>query len=822
MEVVKRDGRRESVKLDKITKRITRLCKDLKHVDPMEVAQKTISGLYDGVTSRELDGLAIETAAYLSARHPEYDKLASRLAISYLHKDTDSTFSVVMEKLYNAKDSRGKSVPLIAQDVYTIIKKHAHVLDSAIDYKRDFNYDFFGFKTLERSYLMKIQEYIDNKLVRRIVERPQHMIMRVAIGIHKDDIDAAVNTYNMMSQLQFTHATPTLFNAGTPRNQLSSCFLLMVQDDSIEGIYNTLKQTALISQSAGGIGVSVSNIRCSGSPIYGTGGISNGLVPMLRNFNETAKYVDQGGGKRKGSFAMYIEPWHGDIIDFLDLRKNTGKEEMRCRDLFLALWIPDLFMKRVKEDGMWTLMDPAKCKGLIESYGEEFEKLYTEYEEKGMGQRTMKAQELWQAIITAQIETSQPYMLYKDAANMKSNQKNLGVIRNSNLCTEIIEYVAPDEVAVCNLASVSLPACVEGKRGSRKFNFEKLHSIVEVMTENLNKVIDVNFYPVPEAKKSNMRHRPIGLGVQGLSDVFAMLRLAWDGEEARKLNENIFETIYHAACLTSNRLSKETGPYETFPGSPASQGILQFDMWNVVPKSGRYDWDKMKKDIIKDGLKNSLLVAPMPTASTSQILGNTECFEPITSNMYKRSTLSGEFIQINKYLVEDLVELGLWNDTLRQKIIGANGSVQDVAEIPDDIKKLYKTVWEISQKVIINMAAERGAYVCQSQSLNIYMKESTMAKISSMHMYGWEKGLKTGSYYIRQTAARDAVKITVDVEKPIVKEETELEKAVRKLKELGTDQATIDGMMNDPKTLIEAAKGACSISDPGSCEMCSG
>jgi ribonucleoside-diphosphate reductase alpha subunit len=824
MFVVKRDGRKEQVKLEKITKRITRVTKDLKNVDSMEIVQKTISGLYDGVTSRELDNLAIETAAYLSSRHPEYDKLATRLAVTALHKETDSQFSTVIEKLYNVKDSRGKNVPMIADDVYKIIKKHAHVLDSAIDYKRDLNYDYFGFKTLEKSYLLRVHEYVDGKKIKRILERPQHMLMRVAVGIHKSDIDAAINTYNLMSKLQFTHATPTLFNAGTPRNQLSSCFLLMMQDDSIEGIYDTLKQCALISQSAGGIGLAVSNVRPSGSPIYGTGGISNGLVPMLRNFNETARYVDQGGGKRKGSFAIYLEPWHPDILDFLDLRKNNGKEEMRCRDLNLGLWIPDLFIKRVKENGDWTLMDPNRCKGLDETYGEEFEKLYTEYEAKNLGMKTMKAQEIWKAIIQSQIETSQPYMLYKDACNEKNNQKNLGIIKCSNLCAEIIEHVNKDEVAVCNLGSLSLPSCVDGKRGSKKFNFQKLHDNAKVMVQNLNRVIDVNWYPVPEAKYSNMKHRPIGLGVQGLSDVFAQLRISWESEEAQTLNEEIFETIYHAAVETSCEVAEETEPYETFKGSPASEGKLQFDLWGVKPKGDRYDWDDLKAKVAKHGLANSLLVAIMPTASTSQILGNAECIEPMQSNIYKRSTLSGEFMVVNKYLVEDLLEINLWNDEMRQKIIGANGSIQSIAEIPDHIKNIYKTVWEISQKVIIDMAAARGPYICQTQSLNIYMKDPNVSKLSSLHAYSHSKGLKTGMYYLRQQSARDAVKVTVDVETKLPVVETEIEKAVKKLKEMGTDEATIEKMMADggEQMVIDCAKTACSLSNPGDCEMCSG
>lgn len=752
MFVIKRDGRTEAVKFDKITARIEKLCYGLnqQHVDPITVARKVIEGLYDGVTTTELDNLAAETAAMLTTKHPDYALLASRIAVSNLHKNTRKSFSQTIHALYNYIDPKtGQKAQLIADDVYEIIMKNADLLDSSIIYDRDFSFDYFGFKTLEKSYLLKM-----NGLV---AERPQHMFMRVSVGIHKEDIDAAIETYNLMSERWFIHATPTLFNAGTPKAQMSSCFLLTMKDDSIDGIYDTLKQCAKISQSAGGIGLSIHTIRATGSYIKGTNGTSNGIVPMLRVFNDTARYVDQGGGKRKGSFAIYLEPWHADIKDFLNLKKNHGKEELRARDLFYALWIPDLFMKRVEENGDWSLFCPNEAPGLADCYGEEFEKLYTRYEQEGRQRATIKAQDLWMTIVESQIETGTPYMLYKDACNAKSNQKNLGTIRSSNLCTEIIEYTAPDEVAVCNLASVALPRYV--KDGA--FDFNRLFEVVYVMTKNLNKIIDHNYYPVEEARKSNMRHRPIGLGVQGLADVFSILRMPFDSEEAAQLNRDIFETIYYAALTSSKDLAIKYGPYETFAGSPASQGILQFDMWGVKP-SNRWEWDVLKEEIKKHGLRNSLLVAPMPTASTSQILGNNECFEPYTSNIYSRRTLSGEFTVVNKHLLKDLVKLGLWNQQMKDKIIAANGSIQNIPEIPEDIKALYKTVWEIKQKVIIDMAADRGAFIDQSQSLNLFMAQPNTTKISSMHFYAWKKGLKTGMYYLRTQAAAQAVKFTLD------------------------------------------------------------
>ena len=752
MFVVKRDGKKETVKFDKITARIQKLCYGLypQHVNPIHVTQRVIEGVYDGVTTSELDNLAAETAASLTVRHPDYALLASRIAVSNLHKNTKKSFSDTMRDLYEYIDKKtGKKASLIADDVWQVIEKNADVLDSTIIYDRDFGYDFFGFKTLEKSYLLKIHN--------KVVERPQHMLMRVAVGIHKEDIESAIQTYNLMSERWFTHATPTLFNAGTPKPQLSSCFLLTMKGDSIEGIYDTLKQTSLISQSAGGIGLSIHNIRATGSYIRGTNGTSNGIVPMLRVFNDTARYVDQGGGKRKGSFAIYLEPWHADIFEFLDLKKNHGKEELRARDLFYALWICDLFMKRVEEEGEWSLFCPNEAPGLADCYGAEFENLYTRYEKEGRARKTVKARELWSAILESQIETGTPYMLYKDACNEKSNQKNLGTIKSSNLCTEIIEYTAPDEVAVCNLASIALPRFVHN--GS--FDHDKLFAITYVATKNLNKIIDVNYYPVPEAKKSNMRHRPIGIGVQGLADAFILLRLPFESEEARMLNREIFETIYYAALTASKDLAMEHGPYETYEGSPISQGIFQHDMWNVKP-TDRWEWDVLRDEIKKHGVRNSLLLAPMPTASTSQILGNNECFEPYTSNIYTRRVLSGEFIIVNKYLLRDLVKMNIWNNDLKNKIIAANGSVQDIPEIPQDLKDIYKTVWEIKQRAIIDMAADRGAYIDQSQSLNVFIQDANFAKLSSMHFYAWKKGLKTGMYYLRTKSATDAIKFTVE------------------------------------------------------------
>ena len=752
MLVVKRDGRRESVKFDKITARIEKLCYglDTRYVNPVDIAKKVIAGIYDGVTTVELDNLAAETAASLTTTHPDYARLAARIAISNLHKTTSKSFSNTMKRLYTYIDPKtGENAALISKEAYAVIKKHAALLDSTIIYDRDFSYDYFGFRTLERSYLMKL----DGK----VVERPQHMLMRVAVGIHMDDIDSVIETYNLLSEKWFTHATPTLFNAATPKPQMSSCFLLTMKEDSIDGIYDTLKQCAKISQSAGGIGLSIHNIRATGSYIKGTNGVSNGIVPMLRNFDMTARYVDQGGGKRKGSFAIYLEPWHADIFAFLDLKKNHGKEELRARDLFYALWVPDLFMKRVENNEMWSLFCPNEAPGLADCYGEEFERLYEKYEKEERYREQVKAQDLWFEILEAQMETGTPYMLYKDAANKKSNQKNLGTIKSSNLCTEIIEYTSPDEVAVCNLASIALPKFV--KDGT--FDHQKLYEVTYTVTKNLNRVIDRNYYPVPEAERSNKRHRPIGLGIQGLADTFLLLRLPFESEEARKLNKDIFETMYFAAMTASKDLAKVEGPYETFKGSPVSKGIFQFDMWGVTPDSGRWDWTALKKEVKKHGVRNSLLLAPMPTASTSQILGNNETFEPYTSNIYNRRVLSGEFIVVNKHLLKDLIELGLWDENMKNKLIAANGSVQNIPEIPQHIKDLYKTVWEISQKTIIDMAADRGAYVCQSQSMNIHIQDPNFGKLTSMHFYAWKAGLKTGMYYLRSKAATDAIKFTV-------------------------------------------------------------
>lgn len=789
MYVIKRDGRKEPVKFDKITARVKKLCYGLSPiVQPELVAMKVIEGLYDGVSTYELDNLAAEVSASKTIEHPDYALLASRISVSNLHKNTKKSFSDTIEDLYKYVDPiTGESASLIAEDVYEIVQDNAEYFDSHIIYDRDFKYDFFGFKTLERAYLLKINN--------KIVERPQHMLMRVSVGIHKGDIESAVKTYNAMSEGWFTHATPTLFNAGTPKPQMSSCFLLQMKEDSIEGIYDTLKQCARISQSAGGIGLSIHDIRAKGSYIKGTNGTSNGIVPMLRVFNDTARYVDQGGGKRKGSFAIYIEPWHADIIDFLDLKKNHGKEEQRARDLFYAMWVPDLFMKRVEANGEWTLMCPNECPGLSDTYGEEFEKLYTKYETEGRGRKTVKAQDIWFKILEAQIETGTPYMVYKDAANLKSNQKNLGTIKSSNLCTEILEYTAPDEVAVCNLGSIALPKFVNAE--NKTFDHDKLFEMAYHLTINLNKVIDQNYYPVEEARNSNMRHRPIGIGVQGLADAYILMRYPFDSEEARQLNKEIFETIYYAAVTASKDTAIKDGPYPTIEGSPISKGEFQFDMWGVTP-SNRWEWDILREEVKQHGVRNSLLLAPMPTASTAQILGNNECFEPYTSNIYTRRVLSGEFIIVNKHLLKDLVKLNLWDSTMKNKLMASNGSIQNIDEIPQDIKDLYKTAWEISQKVLINQAADRGAYICQSQSLNLFMENANFAKLTSMHFYGWKAGLKTGMYYLRTKAATDAIKFTLD------KNAASAPKIIAKTEEERMEEI------------------ACSLDDPDNCEMCSG
>jgi ribonucleoside-diphosphate reductase alpha chain len=804
MYVVKRDGHKEPVMFDKITDRIKKLCYGLNDlVDAVKVTMRVIEGLYDGVTTSELDNLAAETAASMTISHPDYAQLAARIAISNLHKNTNKSFSETMKEMYFYVNPRtNQKAPLLSDEVHEAIQANAEFLNSHIIYNRDFNYDYFGFKTLERSYLLKING--------KIVERPQHMLMRVAVGIHLNDMESVIETYDLMSKKFFTHATPTLFNAGTPKPQMSSCFLLTMKDDSIDGIYDTLKQTAKISQSAGGIGLSIHNVRATGSYIRGTNGTSNGIVPMLRVFNDTARYVDQGGGKRKGSFAIYLETWHADIFEFLDLKKNTGKEEMRARDLFFAMWTSDLFMKRVQEDTYWTLMCPNECPGLCDVYGEEFEALYTSYEAQNKGRKTVKARELWEKILESQIETGTPYMLYKDAANRKSNQKNLGTIRSSNLCTEIMEYTAADEIAVCNLASISLPMFVE----NGEFNHQLLYNVTKRVTRNLNKVIDRNYYPVPEAENSNMRHRPVGLGVQGLADAFILLRMPFTSDEAKKLNQEIFETMYFAAVTASMEEAKTEGPYSSFKGSPISEGLFQHNLWNIKDEelSGRWDWAALRKEVIKHGVRNSLLMAPMPTASTSQILGNNEAFEPYTSNIYTRRVLSGEFIVVNKHLLEDLVKRGLWTEDLKQQLMRNNGSVQDL-DIPEDLKELYKTVWEMSMKDIIDMSRHRGYFIDQSQSLNLFMQDANYAKLTSMHFYAWQSGLKTGMYYLRTKAAVDAIKFTLNNDK---KAEPTAQVPEPVAVEVVAPNETGEMTAEDFAAMVERARNA----GPDDCEMC--
>ena len=847
MLVTKRDGRLETSRPEKIMARIERLCYglDMNFIDVFQICQKVITGMYEKITTAELDNLAAETAASMTTKHPDYAILAARIAISNLQKETSKSFSSTMKRLYVYIDPKtGENASLLSKETYEVVRKNASLLDSAIIYDRDFNYDYFGFKTLERSYLLKTNG--------KIAERPQHMLMRVSVGIHGEDIDAAIETYNLMSEKWFTHATPTLFNAGTPKPQLSSCFLLTMQDDSVDGIYDTLKQCAKISQSAGGIGLSVHNVRATGSYIKGTNGTSNGIVPMLRVFNDTARYIDQGGGKRKGAFAIYLEPWHADVFEFLQLKKNHGKEEMRARDLFYAMWIPDLFMKRVEADGEWSLFCPHEAPGLADCYGDEFEKLYDRYEREGRARKTIRAQELWFEILESQTETGTPYMLYKDHANRKSNQKNLGTIRSSNLCTEIIEYTAPDEVAVCNLASIALPRFInDGNGAALRFDHQKLFDVTYVATKNLNKVIDVNYYPVEEARNSNMRHRPIGLGVQGLADVFIMLRMPFESEEAKSLNIDIFETIYFAAMTASKDLAKIHGTYQSYPGSPISQGIFQFDMWDVKPSSMRWDWESLRKEVLQHGVRNSLLVAPMPTASTSQILGNNECFEPYTSNIYARRVLSGEFAVVNKHLLKDLIKLGLWNDTMKNLVIQANGSIQQIPSIPQKIKDLYKTVWEISQKTIIDMAADRAPYICQSQSLNIHLQDPNFGKLTSMHFYAWKKGLKTGMYYLRTKAATDAIKFSIDKTELAAGVQTQMENRLQevesvKVQSIANTNATFyerkanlnlntinyqirqdtqtkqEAIVEEEMTSYEQKMSAmaCSLDDPDGCEAC--
>lgn len=800
MKVVKRDGHTETLRLDKITNRVKKQTYGLNtdYVDALEVATKVVSGIYDGISTEQLDNLASETAASLTHVHPDYSILAARLAITRLHKTTNKSFSETIEQLYNYIDPKtGKNAGLISDEVYSIVKENSEILNESIIHDRDLNFDYFGFKTLERSYLLKM-----NGLP---AETPQHLYMRVAVGIWGKDTDNVLKTYDLLSTHKMTHATPTLFNAGTKRPQLSSCFLLTMQDDSIAGIYKTLSDVAAISQNAGGIGLAISNIRATGSYIRGTNGTSNGIVPMLKVFNETARYVDQGGGKRKGSFAVYLEPWHADVEDFLELRKNHGKEERRARDLFLALWTPDLFMKRVDDDSDWTLFCPAEidCE-LWEMHGKEFEENYVRLEDSGKGRKTMKARVLWQKILEAQIETGTPYILFKDAANAKSNQQNLGTIKSSNLCTEIIEYTSKDEQAVCNLASIPVNQFIEvGKRTGRlrkqscNYNLDALYDVAYQTTLNLNKVIDVNFYPTEETRRSNVKHRPIGIGIQGLADTFAIMGMDFTSQDAKELNSTIFETIYFAAMTASVDLAEKEGTYESYPGSPLSKGLFQFNLWGVEDSAlcGKWDWEKLRERLLKFGARNSLLLAPMPTASTAQIMGNNEAFEPFTSNIGTRRTLAGEFVIVNKHLVNDLVELGLWSDQMRNRIISEKGSIQSISEIPSEIRSIYRTIWEIKQRDLIDMAADRGKFICQSQSLNIFIRDVNTAKLTSAHFHAWRSGLKTGMYYLRTEAASSAIAT------------------------LGLDlNSAKTPMVNQTSAMEELA---CSLDDPENCVACS-
>ncbi|KAL3266470.1 hypothetical protein HHI36_010640 [Cryptolaemus montrouzieri] len=808
--VIKRNGKPEEVHLDKITSRIQKLCDGLNRdfVEPVNITLKVVRGLYHGVTTVELDTLAAETAAMMTTDHPDYGLLAARIAVSNLHKETREKFSDVIEDLYNmVNEKTNRKTPMISDFHYKVIMKNADRLNSSINYERDFNYNYFGFKTLERSYLLKING--------KIVERPQHMLMRVSVGIHGEDIDKAIETYNLLSEKYFTHASPTLYAAATPKPQLSSCFLLMMPEDSIEGIFNCITKCAYISKSAGGIGVNVHNIRAKGTYIAGTNGVSNGLVPMLRVFNNTAHYVDQGGNKRPGAFAIYLEPWHADIFDFLNLKKNTGKDEVRARELFYALWIPDLFMKRVENNKMWSLMCPHLCPGLSDCWGEEFETLYEKYESEGKFVRQVEAQKLWHAIVVSQVETGTPYMLYKDACNRKSNQQNLGTIKSSNLCTEIVEYTSPDEVAVCNLASIAVNMFIDTEK--KEYDFKKLKEVTKIVTKNLNKIIDINYYPIPEARNSNIRHRPIGIGIQGLADAFILLRVPFDSPEALLLNQQIFETLYYGALEASCELAEVEGTYSTYEGSPVSKGVLQYDMWNVTPTK-LWDWSILKQKIAKHGVRNSLLLAPMPTASTAQILGNNESFEPYTSNIYTRRVLSGEFQVVNHHLLKDLIQLGLWDDVMKNQIIANCGSIQNIPSIPDEIKKLYKTVWEISQKVVLNMAADRGAFIDQSQSLNIHVEKPTYGVLTSIHFYGWRKGLKTGMYYLRTKPAAKPIQFTVDKQKLIVKNNSQLEES-----EANTSLKNGNGIEiseKDKEDDEDLARLVCSLQNPGACDMC--
>lgn len=759
MHVTKRNGKIEIVSFDKILMRIKKIGQEVDiKLNYTNLAMKVIDQLYDMISTTKIDELSAEQCASMASIHPDYNTLAGRIVVSNHHKNTPTSFTEAISLLYNNVDVHGNHTPLVSEELYSVVNKYPKELDAICDYKKDYFIEYFGFKTLERAYLMKING--------KTIERPQHMWLRVAIGIHGDNLQKIVETYDLMSNKYFTHATPTLFNAGTPHPQLSSCFLIAMEDDSMEGIYNTLKDCAMISKWSGGIGLHIHNIRAAGSKIRGTNGASNGIVPMLKVFNNTAKYANQGG-KRNGSFAIYLEPWHADLELFLQMRKNHGDEELKARDLFYALWMPDLFMERIKTGGQWTFMCPDECPGLSDVWGDEFKALYTKYESEGKGRKTVLARDIWFQILDSQMETGTPYLVYKDAANKKSNQKNVGTIKSSNLCSEIIEYSDNTETAVCNLGSIALPAFIDNTQNPPVFDYEKLHQITRVLTYNLNRIIDVNFYPTEKTKKSNMRHRPIGIGVQGLADVFMMMNVPFHSDEAKVLNRNIFETIYHGALEESTEIAVKEGPYETFDGSPASQGILQFDMWNVDPGNDRYDWGELKARIQKQGLRNSLLLAPMPTASTSQILGYNECIEPITSNIYSRRTLAGEFIIANKYLMNDLIELGLWNEKIKNNIIANNGSIQQIDIIPEHIRNKYKTVWEMPMRQLIDMAADRGAFICQSQSLNLWLEDPNYSTLTSMHFYAWSKGLKTGIYYLRRRGRHQAQQFTIEVEKKV-------------------------------------------------------
>lgn len=835
MQVVKRDGRKEEVSFDKVLERIRKAASQPTPltVNATAIAQRVIDQIYDGVRTSELDELACQLAVSLTTHHSDYGTLAARIAVSNHQKNTEASFTKVIEALAaQTMPQTGEPLSYISQELQDIVKVHGAEIDAYIKHDRDYLFDYFGFKTLEKSYLLRDSN-------KKIIERPQHVWMRVSLALWGSvDLKRAFETYDLMSTKMFTHATPTLFNAGTPRQQCSSCFLLAMSDDSIAGIYKTLCDCAQISKHAGGIGLHVHNIRARGSIIRGTNGTSNGLIPMLRVFNNTARYVDQGGGRRNGSFAIYLEPWHADVEDFLRLKLNSGTEEERARDLFYALWMPDLFMERIEADAEWSLFCPNEAPGLADVYGAEFKELYERYEREGRARRSVSARKLWFQILDTQIETGTPYLLYKDAANEKSNQKNLGTIKCSNLCTEIIEYTSPEEQAVCNLASIGLPAFVKEKPVTHEdgitfpekyFDFDELRRVVKIVTRNLNRVIDINYYPTPETKKSNMRHRPIGIGIQGLADVFALLRLPWESAEAATLNQLIAEHMYYAATEASVEAALEDGPYETFRGSPASNGILQPDMWKVTPlteKDGTLAWVNLREHVRQYGLRNSLLIAPMPTASTSQILGYNECFEPFTSNIYARRTLAGEFPVVNKYLLADLMAAGLWSDDMKQKIIANNGSIQDIEEIPNTLKEIYKTAWEIKMRVLINMAADRGAFICQSQSLNLFVADATYSKLSSMHMHAWQKGLKTGCYYLRTKAPVMAQKFTVDPrllsqvapqqqqqqqqqQAPPLTPAEEKAKARRELKERLAKEAD------------EAARVQCALDNKEDCILCS-